>query len=125
VKGGEKDIMKRQIPVWVAISLLVIVALSSTTLVWTLISLKVIRGTSFVEYRGDIEIIDFKFVSDTAVAVTIRTNISPTPSCTITISGAGISGSQSITTGWASPMTNTIPITGTLTSGTITIEITS
>lgn|GEM_PF-2638381 len=125
MKGGEKDIMKRQIPVWVAISLLVIVALSSTTLVWTLISLKVIRGTSFVEYRGDIEIIDFKFVSDTAVAVTIRTNISPTPSCTITISGAGISGSQSITTGWASPMTNTIPITGTLTSGTITIEITS
>jgi hypothetical protein len=108
-----------------AICLIVIVALSSATLVWALTSLKVIRGTSFVEYRGDIETIDFRFVSDTDIAVTIRTNVSPTPSCTITVSGAGISGSKSITAGWTSPMTVTIPITGTLASGTITIEITT
>jgi hypothetical protein len=94
-------------------------------LVWALTSLKVIRGISLVEYRGDIEIVDFRFLSDTAVAVTIRTYVSPTPACTITVSGAGISGSKSIAAGWASPMTVIIPITGTLTPGTITIEITT
>jgi hypothetical protein len=117
--------MGRQIPVWATICLIAVVALSSAMFVWALTSLKVIRGTSFVEYRGDIEIVDFKFVSDTAVAVTIRTNVSPTPSCTITVSGAGISGSKSIAAGWPSPTTVTIPITGALTSGTITIEITT
>jgi hypothetical protein len=117
--------MKKQMSIWMVVCLIVIVALSSAMLVWTLTSLKVIRGTSFVEYRGDIEIIDFKFVSDTTIVVTIRTSVSPTPSCTIIVSGAGISGSKSIAAGWTSPMTVTIPITGTLTSGTITIEVTS
>jgi len=103
----------KKVPVWMAICLMVIVALSSATFVWALMSLKVIRGASFVEYKGDIKIIDFRFVSDTAIAVTIRTNISPTPSYTITVNGAGISGSQSIAAGWASPMAVIIPTAGT------------
>lgn len=104
--------------------LVLITTVSMASIVWTLTSLKVIRGTAFVEYKGDIKVDDFKFVSDTEVSVTISTNLSPTPACTITISGAGISGSKIISAGWSSPYTVVIQFTGTLAGGTMIIEIT-
>ena len=115
--------MGKSIPLWAVAVLAVTLAASSAVLTWALTTMKIIHGTAFVEYRGDIEIVDFKFISDTEVSVTISTNISPAPACTIIISGAGISGSKTIQPGWQPPLTVTIPITGTLTEGTITIEI--
>jgi len=83
-----------KIPAWSVICLVVAVAFSSAAITWALTSLKVIRGVALVEYTGDIKVEDFKFVSENEIAVTISTTLSSTPSCTIRISGAGISGSK-------------------------------
>jgi len=115
----------RKVPIWSVICLILIVAVSSAAITWALTSIKIIRGIALVEYKGDIKVEDFKFISDKEVSVTISTTLSSTPACTITISGAGISGSKTISAGWSSPYTVTIPISGTLTEGTITIEITT
>lgn len=115
----------KNVPMWAAICLVLITTISTASIVWTLTSLKVIRGTAFVEYKGDIRVDDFKFVSDKEVSVTISTNFSPTPACTITISGAGILGSKTISAGWSSPYTVVVPFTGTLSEGTMIIEVTT
>jgi len=102
----------------------VIVAVSITAVsVWAITTLKTIHGTALVIYAGDITVEDFKFESDTGVLVTISTTLTSKPACIINVSGAGISGSASVSAGWSSPSTITVPITGMLTSGTITIEV--
>ena len=119
------NIREKKIPVWIVICLVIVSIISSAAITWALTSLKVIRGVALVEYKGDIKVEDFKFVSENEIAVTISTTLSSTPSCTIRISGAGISGSKTISAGWSSPYTVIIPFSGTLTEGTITIEITT
>ena len=124
MKGGD-IVFGKKIPVWAVICLILVASLSSAAITWALTSMKIIRGIALVEYKGDIKVEDFKFISDDEVSVTISTTLSSTPSCTIKVSGAGISGSKTISAGWSSPYTVTIPISGTLTEGTITIEITT
>ena len=115
--------MKKQISL-LTVLILVSVAVSITAVsVWAITTLKTIHGTALVVYAGDITVEDFKFKSDTSVLVTISTTLASKPACIINVSGAGISGSASVSAGWSSPSTITVPITGTLTSGTITIEV--
>lgn len=116
---------KRQVSVPVLLGLMVVVGLASATTTWAAITLKTIRGTALVVYKGDVTIEDFKFVDDDTVSVTISTTASPTPACMITIGGAGISSAKNIQSGWASPLTVDVTITGALTEGTITIEVTA
>ena len=117
--------MSKKVSLWIVIVLMSATAISSATLLWALTSLKVIHGTAVVDYRGDITIQDFKFISDTEVLVTISSSLSSKPQCTISVSGAGIFGSKSISSGWSSPLTTTLTISGALSEGTITIEVTS
>ena len=115
--------MKKQFSL-LTVLVLVAIAISITAVsVWTISTLKTIHGTAFVGYADDITIEDFKFADDNTVSIIISTSLSPTPTCTIRIDGAGISGSKAVSSGWSSPYTVSVPITGTLTSGTITIEI--
>jgi hypothetical protein len=108
----------------VTVFILLVAAITVTAVsVWAITALKTIHGTALVIYSNDITVTDFKFVGANIVSITMSTSASPTPACTIRVSGAGISGSLAVPLGWSSPYTSDMPITGTLTTGTIVIEV--
>lgn len=115
--------LKKPVPRWFAICLIAI-TLVCVSYASSITILKTIHGTASVHYIGDITITDFKFISSTKVEVTLET-ASPI-ACQITISGAGISGTVSVTPGeWSgTSLVKTITITGTLVEGEIVIEVT-
>jgi len=87
--------------------------------------LKTIHGTAVVKYVGDVAITGFTFLNDTAVEVDLYASKTINVECTIVVSGAGISGTQTVTAGWSGPVTKVVTISGTLMAGTIVIEVTS
>lgn len=87
--------------------------------------LKTIHGTATVSYLDDVAITGFEFISDTEVSVSLET--STALDCMISVSGAGISGTESVVVAdWSgSPLTVTksVTVSGTLTAGVIVIEV--